>query len=237
MIKRFEKFNRFGWMTLVLVGLLSAATAVLAEEDTAEADSPDKSVLLDPSHESWNRQAPDVFKVKFKTTKGDVVIQVTREWAPLGADRFYNLADNGFYDGCKFFRVIRGEPQDFMAQFGINGDPEVSAVWREQPIKDDPNKQSNTHGRVTFAMSGPDTRTTQLFITYDDNSFLDSQGFSPFGEVVEGMDVIDQLYADYGEGAPRGPGPDQGRVQHEGNPYLNADFPRLDSIISARVVD
>jgi len=232
-MKRFEKVNRFGWMMLVLVGVLSAVAVVQAEEDAAEAQSPDKSVLLDPSHESWSRQAPDIFRVKFQTSKGDVVIEVTREWAPLGADRFYNLADNGFYDGCKFFRVIDG----FMAQFGINGDPKVSAVWRDQRIKDDPNTQSNSRGRVTFAMGGPDTRTSQLFISFGDNSFLDTQGFSPFGEIVEGMDVVDELYADYGEGAPRGRGPEQGRVQHEGNAYLEAEFPELDSIISARVVE
>ncbi len=245
---RFEKINRFRWVTFVLVGLLSATTSVLAEEEPADTQpaetqpdqddapesdpesAPDKSVLLDPSHESWSRQAPDVYQVKFRTTKGDVVIEVTREWAPNGADRFYNLADNGFYDGCKFFRVVEG----FMAQFGVNGDPEVSAVWRNASIKDDPNTQSNTRGRITFAMRGPDTRTTQLFISFGDNSFLDPQGFSPFGEIVEGMDVIDQLYADYGEGTPRGRGPDQGRIQQEGNAYLDAEFPELDHIITAR---
>ncbi len=206
-------------------------------DDQAEADAddhgPNMQALLDPTHQSWSRQAPDVFKVKFTTTKGDVVIQVTRQWAPIGADRFYNLVDNGFYDGVKFFRIIDG----FMAQFGVNGNPQVSDVWREQPIKDDPNTLSNARGRITFAMSGKDSRTSQLFISYADNSFLDNQGFSPFGEVIEGMDVIDNLYADYGEGAPRGRGPDQGRIQQEGNPYLNADFPKLDSIITARVMD
>lgn len=212
----------------LLLGLSPFARA----EESKDSDGPDKSVLLDPTHESWSRQAPDTFKVKFVTTKGEIVIEVTRAWAPRGADRFYNLADNGFYDGCKFFRVIEG----FMSQFGINGDPEVSAVWREQKIQDDPNKEKNTRGRVTFAMAGPNTRTTQLFISFDDNSFLDTQGFSPFGEVVEGMDVVDQLYAEYGEGAPRGNGPDQGRIQAEGNAYLNAEFPRLDHIISAEVV-
>jgi cyclophilin family peptidyl-prolyl cis-trans isomerase len=269
-MKRFEMINRFGWMTLMLVGVLSAATMVWAQDDPAatqpsatqpsetqpaetqpdggdapasqpdgsdgdegQADAPDRSVLLDPSHESWSRQAPDVFKVEFKTTRGDFVVEVTREWAPLGADRFYNLVDNGFYDGCKFFRVINR----FMAQFGINGDPEVSAVWREQRIKDDPNRQNNTRGRVTFAMAGPDTRTSQLFISFGDNRSLDSQGFAPFGQVVEGMDVVDHLYSDYGEGAPRGRGPDQGRIQQEGNPYLEAEFPYLDSIISAKVVE
>ncbi len=200
---------------------------------SASQDAPDYALLLDPSHESWARQAPDTFNVKFTTTQGDVVIQVTRAWAPLGADRFYNLVDHGFYDGCKFFRVIGG----FMAQFGINGNPEVSAIWRDQRINDDPNTQSNTRGRITFAMGGPNTRTSQLFITFGDNSFLDNQGFSPFGEVIQGMEVIDKLYAHYGEGAPRGRGPEQGRVQQEGNPYLEAEFPNLDSIITARVVE
>ncbi len=217
----------------LVVVALSLSLPVQAEEAEEEAPAPDKSVLLDPDHESWKRQAPDTFDAKFTTSKGDVVIRVTREWAPLGADRFYNLVDNGFYDGCKFFRVIDG----FMAQFGINGDPEVSAVWREQPIKDDPNKQANTRGRITYAKTKlPHSRTTQLFISYGDNSFLDEQGFSPFGEVTEGMDVIDALYADYGEGAPRGNGPSQGRVQHEGNPYLEAEFPKLDHIIKAEIV-
>ena len=221
-------------LTLLLTLALMLGLSPLAHaEESNDNAAPDKSVLLDPSHESWSRQAPDTYKVKFVTSKGDIVIEVTRAWAPRGADRFYNLADNGFYDGCKFFRVIEG----FMSQFGINGDPEVSAVWREQKIQDDPNKEKNTRGRVTFAMAGPDTRTTQLFISFDDNSFLDTQGFSPFGEVVEGMDVVDQLYAEYGEGAPRGNGPDQGRIQQEGNAYLNAEFPRLDHIISAEVVE
>jgi cyclophilin family peptidyl-prolyl cis-trans isomerase len=269
-MKQFEKNTRFGWAALMLLGVFSTATVVLAEDkpaetqpaetqpaetqpaetqpaetqpaetqpdegdsDEPEAKAPDKSVLLDPSHESWSRQAPDVFKVKFQTTKGDVVIEVTRAWAPQGADRFYNLVDNGFYDSCKFFRVI----DRFMAQFGINGDPEVSAVWREQRIKDDPNTQSNTRGRVTFAMAGPNTRTSQLFISFGDNRALDGQGFSPFGQVVEGMDVVDRLYSGYGEGAPRGSGPDQGRTQHEGNKYLEADFPYLDGIITAKVVE
>lgn len=222
------------WMAVILACLFFFTPTLRAEEAKQDSDkqSPDKSVLLDPDHESWSRQAPDVFKVKFQTSQGDVLIEVTRAWAPRGADRFYNLVDNGFYDDCRFFRVI----SKFMAQFGINGDPEVSAVWREQRIKDDPNKQANTRGRVTFAMAGPDTRTSQLFISYGDNSFLDNQGFSPFGEVIEGMDIIDKLYADYGEGAPNGNGPHQGRVQHEGNPYLKAEFPKLDHIIKAEIV-
>lgn len=217
--------------TLFITGALCLTPGVHAQE-SSEDKGPDKSVLLDPNHEVWSRTAPDTFNVKLVTNEGDIVIKVTRDWAPQGADRFYNLADNGFYDGCRFFRVIEG----FMAQFGINGDPRVSTVWREQKIEDDPNKQSNTRGRVTFAMAGPDTRTTQLFFNFADNTFLDNQGFSPFGEVVEGMDVVDKLYAEYGEGAPRGKGPDQGRIQAEGNAYLEAEFPKLDYIKSAEVI-
>ncbi len=222
------------WISFLLACLVLFTPVLKAEESAQEdeADAPDKAILLDPDNDIWSRKAPETFQAKFQTNEGDFVIQVNRDWAPRGADRFYNLVDNGFYDGCRFFRVLDG----FMAQFGINGDPEVSAVWREQQIKDDPNKQSNTRGRVSFAMAGPDTRTTQLFINFGDNSGLDSRGFSPFGEVIEGMDVVDKLYSGYGEGDPRGNGPAQGRIQHEGNPYLNAEFPKLDYIKHAQIV-
>ena len=144
-------------------------------------------------------QAPPVYKVEFDTSKGPFVVEVHRDWAPNGADRFYNLVKNGFYDNTRFFRVLEG----FMAQFGVNGDPKVSAVWREARIKDDPVKVSNKRTFVTFATAGPNTRTTQIFISYGDNSNLDSQGFAPFGQVVSGMKVVDSLYNGYGEGAPR----------------------------------
>ena len=224
--------SRLACLALIL---LFAASPLIAEQTKQEGDenTRDKSVLLDPDHESWSRQAPDQFKVKFETSKGDVVIQVTRDWSPLAADRFFNLVDNGFYDDTRFFRVLDG----FMAQFGIHGDPEVSKIWREQNIKDEPVKQSNTRGRITYAKSNfPDSRTTQLFINYRNNSGLDNQGFAPFGEIVEGMDIVDALYADYGEGAPRGNGPSQQRIQQEGNPYLDAEFPKLDQIIFAEVI-
>jgi peptidyl-prolyl cis-trans isomerase A (cyclophilin A) len=180
-----------------------------------------------------NQKAPDTFKVRFETNKGDFVIEVRREWAPNGADRFYNLVKNGFYNEGRFFRAIPG----FMVQFGLNGDPKVSAAWRTQAIKDDPVKQSNVRGAVSFAMAGPNTRTTQIFINYGDNSRLDGMGFSPFGRVVEGMNVVDQLYADYGEGAPQGKGPSQGRIQQEGNAYLNSEFPKLDYVKKATIID
>jgi peptidyl-prolyl cis-trans isomerase A (cyclophilin A) len=150
----------------------------------------------------------------------------------MGADRFYNLVRLGFYDDVTFFRVI----DDFMVQFGIHGDPEVSSVWQFAEIPDDPVKQSNTRGMVTFATRGPNSRTTQIFINYKDNSPLDRQGFAPFGRVVEGMSVVDELYSGYGEGAPRGAGPDQGRAQSEGNRYFRGDFPKLDHIKSAELV-
>ena len=177
-------------------------------------------------------QAPPVYKVEFDTSKGSFVVEVHRDWAPNGADRFYNLVKNGFYDNTRFFRVIEG----FMAQFGVNGDPKVSAVWRESRIKDDPVKVSNKRTFVTFATAGPNTRTTQIFISYGDNSNLDSQGFSPFGQVVSGMKVVDSLYSGYGEGAPGGRGPNQTRVQSEGNAYLASSFPNLDYIKKATIV-
>ncbi len=176
--------------------------------------------------------AIDPYQVKLETSKGDVVIQVHPEWAPHGAARFKELVELGFYDGCRFFRVVDG----FMAQVGMNGDPAVNAQWQENRIPDDPVQESNTRGKVTFATSGPDSRTTQFFISYGDNSFLDPQGFSPFGEVVEGMDVIDSLYNGYGEGAPQGRGPRQDLIGAQGNEYLNAQFPMLDYIEQATIV-
>jgi peptidyl-prolyl cis-trans isomerase A (cyclophilin A) len=186
--------------------------------------------LMNPAQ--LNETAPDKFQVKFDTSKGEFVVEVTRAWAPNGADRFYNLVKNGFYSDCKFFRIIEG----FMAQFGINGNPKISAVLRSAPIKDDAVKQSNTRGYVTFAMAGPNTRTTQLFINFGNNASLDGQNFPPFGKVVEGMKVVDSLYNKYGEGAPRGTGPDQSRVQMEGNAYLEKSFPNLDYIKAATIV-
>src|SRR4029077_19446479 len=144
--------------------------------------------LSDPA--SLNEKAPDVYKVKFDTSKGPFVVEVHRDWAPNGADRFYNLVKNGFFDNDRFFRVVSG----FMVQFGINGDPKLSSVWREARIKDDPVKQSNARGYITFATAGPNTRTTQVFINFADNSALDNQGFAPFGKVVSGMNVVDALY-------------------------------------------
>jgi peptidyl-prolyl cis-trans isomerase A (cyclophilin A) len=214
--------------------LMMPAGASVAQKShsktTVEAPKPAKSPLLDPA--KLNAKAPDLFRVEFDTSKGPFVVEVHRDWAPNGADRFYNLVKNGFYDDLRFFRVL----SHFMAQFGISGNPEVSKVWQSAKISDDPVTQSNTRGMVTFAMAGRNTRTTQLFINTVDNSRLDAMGFPPFGKVVEGMDAIDGLYSAYGEGAPNGSGPEQGRIQSEGNAYLKAEFPNLDYIKTARIV-
>ena len=186
--------------------------------------------LLDAKNPKVNEQAPETFKAKFETSEGTFVIEVTRAWSPNGADRFYNLVHNGFFDGVKFFRAVDG----FMVQFGIHGDPKVSAAWRSATIKDDPVTQKNVRGMVTFAKTGaPNSRSTQLFINFADrNTFLDSQGFSPFGKVVEGMDVVDKLYKGYGET----PSQAQMQIQMEGNAFLEKNFPELDSITKATIV-
>jgi peptidyl-prolyl cis-trans isomerase A (cyclophilin A) len=204
--------------------ILALALALIASP--ALAQSPN---LSNPA--ALKEQAPASYKVRFDTTKGPFVIQVTRAWAPNGADRFYNLVKNGFYDNVRFFRVISG----FMVQFGINGDPQVSVRWRSANIPDDRVTQSNTRGMITFATAGPNTRTTQVFINFADNTNLDGMGFAPFGKVVSGMVVVDKLNAEYGEGAPRGRGPDQGRLQSEGNAYLAQSFGRMDYIKKATI--
>jgi peptidyl-prolyl cis-trans isomerase A (cyclophilin A) len=184
---------------------------------------------LDPS--KLTEKAPAKFKARFTTSKGDFVLEIHRDWAPTGADRFYNLVKSGYFDNTRFFRVIKG----FMVQWGIHGEPAVNASWREARIKDDPVKESNKRGYISFATAGPDTRTTQVFINFADNGRLDSSGFAPFGKVVSGMNVVDSLYADYGEGAPGGAGPSQPRMQDEGNAYLNRDFPKLDYVKSVKI--
>ncbi len=190
--------------------------------------------LLDPS--LANETAPDQFRVHFETTKGDFIVEVHRDWSPRGADRFYNLVRIGYFQEIAFFRVLRG----FMAQFGIHGDPSVNRLWSNANIKDDPVKQSNQRSFVSFAKTGlPNSRSVQFFINYGDNeqkAALDRQGFSPFGQVVSGMEVVDSLYNGYGEGAPRGPGPHQGMLQQQGNAYLKANFPKLDYVKKATLV-
>ena len=198
----------------------------------AQESKPDQASPAFAEPSKLTQKAPDSYKVQFDTTKGKFTVEVTRSLSPNGADRFYNLVRSGYFKDLAFFRVIKG----FMCQFGIHADPSVSAKWRQANIPDDPVKGSNTRGTVTFATAGPNTRTTQLFINYADNQRLDSMGFSPFGKVVEGMDVVDKINGEYGEGAPNGRGPEQGRIQREGNAYLKKDFPNLDLIKSATVL-
>lgn len=174
----------------------------------------------------FKEKAPETFKVKFTTTKGDFVIQVNRAWAPLGADRFYNLVKNGYYDNAGFFRIV----PNFVVQFGISARPEVSAAWSKAKITDDPVTQSNKTGYVTFATAGPGTRTTQMFINLKDNTPLDAMGFAPIGMVVEGMDVVNKLNQEYGER------PEQPKIEAEGSAYLTKNFPNLDFIKSTAIV-
>ncbi len=225
-------------MRPTIVGLVSVALSFalfLGCKRSAEARAvpvrAQKASLDKPA--SLDEKAPDLYRARFATSKGDFVIEVRRDWAPLGADRFYNLVKNGYYNDTRFFRVVRG----FMAQIGISGKPELNAIWRDQRIADDPVKKSNLRGFVSFATAGPGTRTTQFFINFvDGNSRLDGMGFAPFGQVSSGMDVVDSLYAEYGEGAPQGRGPNQGRIQSEGNAYLLRDFPQLDYVKEATIL-
>lgn len=190
--------------------------------------------LVGPDAPEMKTRAPERFKARFTTSQGDFTITVVRAWAPLGADRFYNLVRGRFFEEARFFRVMKG----FMCQFGIAADPAESALWKDATIPDDPVRESNTRGKVSYATSGPGTRTTQVFISYSNgNKRLDRKGFAPFGEVTEGMDVVDKLYSGYGEGAPGGSGPDQERLEAQGNPYLQADFPKLDYIKKAEIVE
>jgi peptidyl-prolyl cis-trans isomerase A (cyclophilin A) len=211
---------------------LAACTSKSEDKGAGAAPASSESPLLHPDPKVLAEPAPDTVRIRFETSKGPFTIEAYRAWSPKGVDRFYHLAQMGFYDGVHFFRVLDG----FMAQFGINGNPKVTDVWRENTIPDDPVSQSNKRGTVSFATRGPNTRTTQLFINFADNSNLDGMGFSPIGVVVDGMAVVDSLYKGYGEGAPQGAGPDQGRLTSEGNAYLVKEFPKLDSIVSAKVV-
>src|SRR6266478_3914456 len=207
------------------------AAAILAAVSLLMGQAAGNAALKNPA--ALKEMAPAMYKVDFDTSAGTFVVEVHRDWAPNGADRFYNLVKNGFFDNARFFRVISG----FMVQFGLNGDPAVNSVWREARIPRDPVKEGNKRGNITFAMqggpNGPDTRTTQVFINFRDNSNLDAIGFAAFGRVTKGMDVVDKIYSGYGEGAPSGAGPEQGRVQSEGNAYLTKDFPKLDYIKKA----
>jgi peptidyl-prolyl cis-trans isomerase A (cyclophilin A) len=171
-------------------------------------------------------KAPADFKVNFTTTAGDFVVEVHRDWAPLGADRFYNLVRHGYFTNASFFRVV----PNFVVQFGLNADPAINKVWEDAKIQDDPVKQTNSRGRLVFATAGPGTRTTQLFINFRDNGRLDGMGFAPFGEVIEGMDVVDKIYPGYGEQ------PSQDLITSQGDAYISKNFPNIDKIKLAHVV-
>ena len=205
--------------------LLFAAAAVIAAVGSvaAQVDLNKAAKLRNPAQ--LKDTAPATFKAKFDTSAGTFVVEAHREWAPKGVDRFYNLVKNGFYDDCRFFRVV----PNFVAQFGINGNPSIQAVWRNANLTDDPVKHGNTKGTVVFATAGPNTRTTQLFINLKDNSGLDRQGFAAFGEVVQGMDVVEKITSQYRER------PQQAEIQARGNAYLKAEFPKMDYIKTAKI--
>jgi peptidyl-prolyl cis-trans isomerase A (cyclophilin A) len=209
-----------------MIRLIAVLAALVCASPAAPA-SAQSAKLTNPA--ALNEIAPAIYKARFETSKGMFVIEVHRDWAPLGADRFYNLVKHGYYNDVRFFRVLSG----FMAQFGINGDPKIAASWSNANIRDDPVRKSNQRGHITYATAGPNTRTTQVFINFGDNRGLDAQGFAPFGRVISGMNVVDALYAGYGEGAPRGPGPSQTRIEREGNAYLAKNFAKLDYVKKA----
>ena len=201
-------------------------------ETVDDADLPANRALYFP--DQLVETAPESFQARFETTKGDFVIEVTRSQAPNGADRLYNLVKNGYYDGVRFYRVIEG----FMAQFGMHGEPQVQVRWSNAPIRDDRVAASNVRGAVTFAMAGPNSRTTQLFINLVDNVLLDIDGFAPVGTVIEGMDIVDQIHSGYGELADRGgDGPISQNIAARGNTYLEESFPEMDYIVTATLVD
>ena len=209
---------------ILLATVVSALVSCGKREQQPEQAS--VRVLPEPGAAEIQSAAPATYRARFETSAGAFVVEVTRAWAPTGADRLYNLVRFGFYDGGRFFRVLPG----FVVQFGLSPDPAVSARWRPATIPDDPVTQRNTRGTLTFATAGPNTRTTQLFINYGDNSRLDAMGFAPVGQVVEGMDVVDRIFGGYGEE------PDQQQIETRGNAYLASQFPRLDTIARATIV-
>ena len=208
------------------------AASCHASTGAAPASAGPRAELLRPESAFWREEAPARSRVRIETSQGPFVIELVRDWAPRGVDRFYNLVRAGFFDDSRFSRVV---PR-FIAQFGIPGDPAVTAVWKDRTFSDDSVRTSNVRGTIAFAMTGPGTRTTQLFISLVDNTRLDAQGFAPIGRVVEGMDVVDRIYSGYGESSGGGVRAGrQGRVLAEGNAYLDRDWPKLDKLIRARV--
>lgn len=214
-----------GLSSVILLSLALAGTAVALAGQEPTYDLKEPSTLVG--------DAPAKYRAQFETSKGSFTIEVEKDWAPRGAIRFYHLVKSGFYNETRFFRVLTG----FMAQFGINADPEIANIWRGARIIDDVRKQTNERGYVSYAAGGPNTRTTQVFINLKDNTALDQAGFSPFGRVVSGMNTIEKLYDGYGDGAPKGKGPDQNKIYAEGNAFLLKSFPKLDYIKTATIVE
>jgi peptidyl-prolyl cis-trans isomerase A (cyclophilin A) len=224
--------RKYGSALLALVAFQLITVSCKDKTPPPPPPSPPEGAATTPPPTSSDPASPDSFRVKFATTKGDFTVEVTRAWAPKGADRFYRLVRDGYFKDIRFFRVLPG----FMAQFGMSGDPALNAKMDSQRIPDDPVTQSNKRGMLTFATAGPNTRSSQFFINYGDNASLDSQGFAPLGRVVDGMKTVDALYSGYGEGAPNGPGPNQDSIREKGNEYLRRAFPKLDYIKSATIV-
>ncbi|MCA9073372.1 MAG: peptidylprolyl isomerase, partial [Planctomycetaceae bacterium] len=220
-------------LSLLFCLLVAGCTGNQQTAEIPQQDNPSPSIKPTGnqpgriSEEASKEPRAETYKVRFETSKGNFVVEVHPEWAPQGADRFRNLIEEGFYDQTRFFRVL----PDFMVQWGINGDPQVQSLWRNRNIPDDRVRQTNKRGTITFATSGPNSRTTQVFINYKNNRGLDRQGFSPFGQVVEGMDVVDKINAEHREE------PDQGQIQIRGNEYLNEKYPNLDYIKSAKIIE
>ncbi len=220
----------FAYASLATGALLVLAACSPPEKDECDAITPAQSAALTtPDPAKLAEHSPDEFRVRFVTSKGNFTVTAHRDWAPNGADRFHYLVSSGFFTDVRFFRAVK----DFMVQFGISGTPAIAAVWENRGIQDEAVKTGNKRGNITYAMSSaPNSRTTQLFINLVDNTFLDSKGFSAFGEVTEGMAVVDSLYMGYGE-APSGA---QGLIAQQGNAFLAKSFPQLDYIKCAGVV-
>ena len=228
-------FSKYGFPLFLLSLFILFCSCEPQKEDLSEQElaNKHKAVLLNPYHDIWQETAPELFKVRVETTKGDFVIEAHRNWAPIGVDRFYNLVRSGFFDDSRFYRVRVG----FIAQFGLPGNPEITKAWEKRTMPDDSVKQSNIRGTIAYAMTGPDTRTTQLYINYGDNSRLDEQGFAPIGRVIEGMAVVDSLYSGYDESAGGGMrGGKQGKILEFGNAHLDKEFPKLDRLEKAYIL-
>ncbi|HEY2018413.1 MAG TPA: peptidylprolyl isomerase [Bryobacteraceae bacterium] len=185
----------------------------------------------EPKAAQKDEPTPEVFKVNLDTSKGAIIVEIHRAWAPAGVDHFYTLVKTGFYNGDRFFRVVRNS----IVQFGINGDPQLNRLWSTANLSDDPVKEKNVKGTLTYATTGANGRATQLFFNLRDNRPLDKQGFAPIGKVVTGMDVVESIYSSYGDWPPRGQGPDPAKIETQGNEYLQSHFPRLDYIKKATI--